>query len=286
MAGMTVTLLGTGTPWPDLRRQGPAVTIQIGDDHLLFDTGRGVVTQLLRAGIPLRSLKRVFLTHHHFDHIGDLFDVILSTWIDGRKGPLQIFGPTGTTGIINALVNHVYAKDIEFRTREYAPIPDAPLDGSDIARLEVQEVGAGLVFETDHWQVQAEFVQHPYGAETPRFEWVCLGYRVTTETATVAISGDSVSCTGLDRLASGADLLIQCCVCALKDTESPMLDHLTRYVLPSSHEVGEIAARANVGKLVLTHIGVQGSEEAMEHDVRQNFQGELIVGEDLLQIQV
>jgi ribonuclease BN (tRNA processing enzyme) len=47
----------------------------VGDEHLLFDVGRGVAVQMARAGIPMGSLRHVFITHHHFDHIGDLYDV-------------------------------------------------------------------------------------------------------------------------------------------------------------------------------------------------------------------
>ena len=65
---MNVTLLGAGGAWPDPDRHGAATAIQIADDQLLFDAGRGVVLQLTRAGIPLDRLD-LFLTHHHYDHI-------------------------------------------------------------------------------------------------------------------------------------------------------------------------------------------------------------------------
>ena len=75
-----VRLLGTGGPRPDPQRSGPATLVTVGDEPVLFDAGRGVVIQMLRAGIPLQALRHVFVTHHHFDHIGDLYDVGLSSW--------------------------------------------------------------------------------------------------------------------------------------------------------------------------------------------------------------
>ena len=94
---MKLTLLGTGGPLPDPDRHGPAAILQIGNKYLLFDAGRGVVRQIVRAGIPLERVNPVFITHHHYDHIGDLADVILTSWLQGRKhtfgkGDDRLFG--------------------------------------------------------------------------------------------------------------------------------------------------------------------------------------------------
>ncbi len=112
---MKITLLGTGGPRPDPDRHGPSAMVQIGDEYLLFDAGRGVVLQMVRAGIPLDQVNPVFVTHHHYDHIGDLADVILTSWLMGRQHDLKIFGPPGTTSVVDALLNQVYDKDIELR---------------------------------------------------------------------------------------------------------------------------------------------------------------------------
>ena len=76
-----VRLLGTGGPRPDPERAGPATLVQVGDENLLFDTGRGVVVQMVRAGIDLASLKHVFLTHHHFDHVSEI-PLVTGHWPD------------------------------------------------------------------------------------------------------------------------------------------------------------------------------------------------------------
>jgi ribonuclease BN (tRNA processing enzyme) len=283
---MTVTLLGTGTPWPDLNRQSAAVLVKIGKDNLLFDTGRGVVYQALKANIPLQTINPIFLTHHHSDHISDLYDVILSSWIEGRTWPLKIFGPPGTSIIVNALIEQVFAKDIDFRTRQYLDIDNSPLDGHNIAKLEIREITSGLFYQSDNWQVTAELVQHHYNADPPQFEWVCLGYRITSKEKSVVISGDTVPCEGLNRLASGADLLVQCCLCADIDVRSPMREHTIKYILPTASQVGKVAARAGVAKMMLTHIEPTASLDAMERDVRKEYSGEVIMGEDLLDIDV
>ena len=62
---MKVILLGTGGPKPDPNRQGPSLAVQVDNTILLFDTGRGAATQLARAGISVRDVDPVFITHHH-----------------------------------------------------------------------------------------------------------------------------------------------------------------------------------------------------------------------------
>ena len=291
---MTVTLLGTGTPWPDLNRQSAAVLVKIGKENLLFDTGRGVVYQAVQANIPLQEINPIFLTHHHADHISDLYDVILTSWIEGRTWPLKIFGPPGTLKIVNALIEQVFAKDIGFRAWEYIDfqsrenldLSNPPLDGHDIAKLEIKEITNGVIYQSDNLQVTAELVQHNYNANPPQFEWVCLGYRINSQEKSVVISGDTVACEGLDRLASGTDLLVQCCLCADSDVRTPNREHVIKYVLPSASQVGKIAARAGVAKMILTHIDPTASLDKMVRDVQKEYKGEVILGEDLLEIDV
>src|SRR5215471_7572730 len=116
-----VILLGTGGPRPDPRRAATTTLIRIGNDNVLFDAGRGVVVQIVKASIPLDRVNPVLLTHNHFDHIGDLYDVMLNSWMHGRKDALRIFGPPETRRIIDAPMGEpsfggwkpVETKDIE-----------------------------------------------------------------------------------------------------------------------------------------------------------------------------
>jgi len=114
---MKVTLLGTGTPTNPHRFQS-GVIVETGNDLLLFDAGRGTVHQMYQAGIEVNRANPVFITHHHFEHINDLFDVIISSAMKGRTHALEIYGPIGTKQIIKALLEQVYAQDIRFRLEE------------------------------------------------------------------------------------------------------------------------------------------------------------------------
>jgi ribonuclease Z len=290
-----VTLLGTGTPAPNPARMQSALLVEIGDDRLLFDAGRGAVHQMARAGTDIAGVDPVFVTHHHVDHISDLFDVIITTALAGRTGSLRVYGPTGTAGIVRALIDRVYARDIHSRFAEVdsrrrlgLATPDRP---EAIADVDPHDVGPGIVCEGDGWRVIADDVLHGDYSHDRDFDWRCLGYRIEAADGKVlAISGDAVPCDGLARLARGADLLVQCC----HFFESSITDNAGRYTathtLPSSGQVGRIAAAAGVGHVVLTHISMHvdeaGKTGELRRDVARDFDGRVTVGEDLMVIEV
>ena len=163
---------------------------------------------------------------------------------------------------------------------------DDLIDVRDI--VQVKEVESGLVCESGGWKVFSEYVDHGNSLGLSREDWPCLGYRVEAAGKIVAISGDAVDCTGLDRLARDADILVQCCYLAEAELTTSAFRRLTRHVIACSDQVGKIAARNQVKKLVLTHIRPK-SEDMMRSllaDVRQDYDGELCLGEDLMAIDV
>lgn len=282
---ITVRTLGTGGPRVDPQRAGPATLVSVGDEHLLFDTGRGVTVQLARAGIPMGSLRDVFITHHHFDHIGDLYDVALSSWFEGRRETLTFHGPPDTKRLVNALITQIYDKDIEWRS-DGEPVFGgwAPAVGRDVA--------PGLVKETLNWRVSADTVVHGHGlAFSPAFlkRWICYGYRVETQGRVVTISGDTVDCAGLRRLAQGADVLVQCCYLAEAEITSEHFKRLAQYTLACGDTVGKIAAECGVKTLVLTHQRPRRDDAALHAlaaEVARDFKGRLVLASDLDQVVV
>ncbi len=123
----------------------------------------------------------------------------------------------------------------------------------------------------------------------PDFGWPCLGYRIEATDQVVAISGDALPCPGISKLARDADLLVQCCMWPESLlTTNPALRTLTESILPSTTQAGEIAAEAGVKRMVLTHLNAsitQNNYAEVLADVRQNYQGEVLLGEDLLVIE-
>jgi ribonuclease Z len=111
-ATLRVTFLGTGGgPRPNPSRYGASILVQAGTEDLLFDCGRGVTIRLVQAGIPLRRVSKVFLTHLHSDHVIGIPDLLLTGWgTSGRTAPLQVWGTKR-----NAEDDAVHGEDIRVR---------------------------------------------------------------------------------------------------------------------------------------------------------------------------
>lgn len=254
--------------------------------HYLFDAGRGVTTRLLQAGVKPENLAAIFITHHHFDHIGSLGDLILSIWNNGRESPLPIYGPQGTEAIITAMVTQVYAADIAFRKREAAITGDTLYDLNDM--LQITEIDFGASIDDNVCNITPYRVSHGHGLGMSHDEWPCLGYRIQVDDKIIAISGDTVDCEGLHTLAQDADLLILCCYLSAVEQNTFERNVVSKHILVASDQAGKIAARANVKTLALTHIRAKSDEllQQMNADVQKDFIGDVIIGFDLCKIEV
>jgi ribonuclease Z len=281
----SMIVLGTGGPRPDIHRAGPAILIRLGDQCILVDAGRGVTVQLAKAGVRASAIRTLFITHHHFDHIGDIYDLALSSWLDGRREPLRIFGPPDTKRIVDVLLNQVYDKDIQWRSS------GEPVFGG-WSPVVAEDIVAGEVYHGDGWQILAEPVKHGHGLDLPEAflrRWICYGYRFEAAGRMIAISGDTVDCDGLRRLAAGADVLVMCCYLAAAEITSDHFRRLANHTLACGDTVGRIAARAGVKTLVLTHHRprqVDAMLGLLRKEVREDFSGSLVIASDLEEVEL
>ena len=282
---MKIITLGTGGPRPDAERGSACTVLEVGGKYLYFDTGRGVVRSTAQKGIPFKDVAALFLTHHHVDHIGELPDFMISSWLAGRRGaPLPAFGPPGTATIYRVLMEQVYDKDLEFRTEGEKVF-------GKFDHAEFREVRTGPVAEVAGCRVSCEEMTHGHGlpfGQAFLSRWTCLGYRIEAEGKVVTISGDSVMSEALLRLARGSDLHVQCCYMAASDLTEPHFKRVSQYTLACSDTVGKIAAAAGVKKLVLTHFRHMAADKLAEigRDVRADFSGEVFLARDLDEFRV
>jgi ribonuclease Z len=254
---------------------------------LLFDAGRGVATQLARAGVRAEDLDAVFITHHHYDHIGGLADLILAAWNNGRTRALPIIGPLGTYEIIDGMLDHVYARDINFRIAEewaHGRKLDHPREMIDVRVVISQRIDLSRGIEVTVGQVE----HGSEGIELSPEEWSASGYRVSAEGRVVTISGDAVAGRELGALAADADALVMCAYLAQDEITTPEVQFLTDMVLAGAPQAATIAAESNVRQLILTHIREKSDEaiERMRNQVATVFSGEVVVGYDLLTVEL
>ena len=284
---MRITLLGTGGPRPDPARQGPATLVEVANLRLLFDAGRGVATQLVKADISLHEIDAVFITHHHFDHIGGLGDLLMAAWNGDRTRPLNIYGPKGTRRIVEALFSQVYASDIRFRIREAEHIGSPVPHPSDV--FHAFDVKAGVIESSPNLRLEVGQVEHgSLALELDTDEWSAVGYRIEGDGRTVTIAGDAVAGRDLGRLALDVDALVICAYLAGDEIVHDKDRFLSEHILAGAPQAAQIAADAGVRHLILTHLRQKptGALEAMAREVRTVYAGHVVIGEDLLTIDV
>src|SRR5437764_11761503 len=99
---LSLFFAGTAGSVPTARRGLPALLVRRGGERLLFDCGEGTQRQLLKT-IGLVDVDEVFLTHLHLDHWLGLPGLLKSFDLRDRQAPLTVYGPAGTTALLDAL---------------------------------------------------------------------------------------------------------------------------------------------------------------------------------------
>jgi ribonuclease Z len=256
---LSVLLCGTGSPLPDKTRAGPCTLIAAGSHLYLVDAGLDSARNLLLWHVPLERIDAIFITHFHSDHIAELGELRLQTWVAGRKKPLTVIGPPGVEQVV-AGFNQAYELDAGYRTAHHGadflpssavslvPVPIAV----DQDRTATALVGNGLT-------VTAIRVRHD--PARPAY-----GYRFDYQGRSIVVSGDTAPSENLAHAAKNTDVLVH-------EALSPELVGILHdaalqagrfrsakifHDIPSYHtspiDAAQIANEAHARLLVLTHL--------------------------------
>lgn len=271
--GLRFVMLGSGAVRDNPNRGGPAQILQVGDRVLMFDCGRSASTNLARAGVGCETVDRLFLTHLHFDHIVDVPYLVFVGWVKGRKEKLQIYGPGGTVDFITRIVRPPFEQDIRSRVGHGKNI--SPLDPEVI---EVDREGEFLA--EDGCRVAATFTDHG-GIPT-------LTYRVDASDHRVVITGDGTPDERFPEFCREADLLAIECSGTPEFLAQQPWGHW--HITPA--DIARIATEAGVKRVMIKHLvmeDITGDRTApyrMAEDIRKGYDGEVMVGEDGLMVEV
>jgi len=194
-----VIVLGSGMPAADPDRFGPAVAIVSNGTAYLIDCGSGVVRRAAAAqrnGIPAleaSKLNTAFITHLHSDHTIGYPDLILSPWVLGRDGPLNVYGPAG----LKEMTDHIleaWKKDIDIRVHGLERRSGPPI-------VQVHEIHSGVVYKDANVTVTAFLVKHGSWDEA-------FGYRFDAPDRSIVISGDTAPTDSIVKACNGCDVLL------------------------------------------------------------------------------
>jgi len=281
-AGTRLILLGTGGgPRPRAASSAAAQVIVVDGVAYVVDCGDGVARQLTFAGVPLASLRHVFLTHQHSDHNADYGNLLLLAWTAGLRTRVDTWGPPPLERMTQ-LFFEMNKYDIDVRIANEGRPPLVPL----VHPHEIQT--GGVVMQDERIKVTSTLVDHP--PVLPSF-----AYRFDTAGGSIVISGDTAPSDNVVALARGADVLVHSVMyppaidrmvarvpnaTALKES---ILAHQT-----SAAEAGRIAKAAGVKSLVLSHFVPPDDPEVTDQmwldAARTQFSGKVVVGRDLLEI--
>ncbi|MGM4965810.1 MBL fold metallo-hydrolase [Tardiphaga sp. 1201_B9_N1_1] len=277
-----IIFLGTkGGPRVGVGASNPANLVVVNDTPFVIDCGMGVSRQLVNAGVPLPSVKYIFISHHHSDHNLEYGNLFYNAWAAGLSTPIHSFGP----------------KDIEAMTRTYWELNKFDVDTriEDEGRpdprplLVAKDITEdGVVLQTADVKVTAFRTPHPPIVDS-------FAYKFETPDGVIVFSSDTAYNPRLAEFAKGADVLVH------EALYVPAVDRqviktkngatLKKHLMEShttTEDVGRIAAAAGVKVLVLSHFVPGDDPEVTDEDwisgVRKNFSGKIIVAKDLMQL--
>lgn len=297
---MELIFLGTSSALPTRDRNHSAVALKAFGEIILLDCGEGTQRQMTRARLSPMKINKILLTHFHGDHFLGLPGLVQSMAFRGRKNPLHIFGPVGTSQIMDCIKNLGYF-NLSFPIHTY-------------------ELDSGLVIENEDYRVSCCPTKHTvpnlaYSIEekrSPKFlldKAIALGVKpgpdfgklqagipinLNGETVLpeqvlgeerkgrrIVYSGDTRPCSNMINFSFRADVLIH---------ESTFDDSHQDKALENGHstasEASQIAKSAQVRKLILTHISTRYRDtDLLEKEALKIFENP-ILAEDLMRIKV
>ena len=249
---LKVVVCGSRSPLPAPGRAEACILVEAGDDIYIFDMGNGSAVNLQQYQIPWSNVKGIFITHMHSDHMADLPDAHLASWIQGRNSPLKVYGPKGIN-LVTKGFELAYSADYQYRNEhhgdEILPLDIAGYEAIEIANNEyIENDTAGmeiLPFAVNHHPVNHAF-----------------GFKIAYKGRTLVISGDTINDGSVQKYSKDIDLLIHSAI-SLDIVERlrsvapiPQMDKIfldiQDYHTPIN-QAGEIARDANVKHLLIYH---------------------------------
>ena len=300
---LSVIFLGTSGSTPTPQRSLPAIAIRRKGEIILFDCGEGAQRQMIMTKLSFHRKMKIFITHMHGDHVLGLPGLIQTMSLFDRQRKLEIYGPKGLKEFIDVIQRTVqYTLTFPLEIHEIEK-PGTICEEGEYAILaeEADHVIPSFAFALVEKPRPGKF--YPEKArelgipEGPLWSKLQKGHSVTLPDGRkikpsevvgpprpgrkIVYSGDTRPCMNVVRLARNADLLIH---------DATLDDELFDKAYEDGHstpsQVAEIAKKANVRRLVLTHISARyRSAEKLLEQAKRIFPN-VLIAEDFMKIEV
>jgi len=277
---LTVRFLGTSASRPTVERNVSSIAIIREGETLMFDCGEGTQRQMMRYGISF-ALSRIFFTHMHADHMLGVIGLCRTLALGGRTEPLHLFGPPGSDDLLRTAIQLGTDKQhYPIEVTEIQPGDSIEHDHYSLATFPVDHAGKRAIgyaliekerlgrFDPERARAMG-VPEGPMWGALHRGRPVTLpdGRVVTAESLVgpsrpgrrIVLTGDSRPCEATITAATGADLLVH--EATFSEEEAPR-------ALETGHstarEAAEVALKAGVRKLMLTHFSARYTRDAIE----------------------
>ncbi len=264
---ISITFLGTSSGVPTKTRSLPSIHLDIlQKESILFDCGEGTQRQMFIKGLNIMKIKRIFITHWHADHFSGLIGLIQTLSLESRKEPLYIYGPKETRKFMDNLLNLGYFfRTFEVVVQELKPGDEIDLDFYSVKAIKTEHriPSTGFLLKTkDTYKVDMKKTEKIGLKQSPLFKDLKQGKSVKYKGKTIkpedilykkpglkiVYTGDTKPIPEIAKESKNANLLI------MDSTFSKEYENKAEFTTHStSAQAAEIAKKANVRQLIITH---------------------------------
>ncbi len=298
---MRIVFLGTGSGWPTKRRNVSSIAVENRGDVMLMDCGEGTQRQMLYTPISFMKISRILVSHFHGDHILGIPGLIQSMALAGRERPLFIVGPEGTEDMVNKLLSlGDFKKSFDVHAIFMNDGDVIDVGNHMIRAAAVKHTVPALAYSIEEKERAGRFYREkaislgvpegPAFGKLQRGESVLVNGRAIMPEEVmgpsragikIVYSGDTAPCDSLAELANNADILIHEATFSGEMKEKAMeFGHST------SIQAAEIAKKAGVKRLILTHISPRYEDAGILLSEAKAVFKETYLAEDLMEFPV